>query len=261
VGAMDNAIRHLQAVSRLSPEDHRPDRLMGLINRDYERPEVAIPHYLESLRRASNQPEAEKVRLELAECYIKQREFEAALKQLELCDDSPRKKTLTARCLMNAGELDKARELAGEALDEQPDELDVLQLNADIALVDGETERAAEWLRQGVQVDPYDHGARTQLAQVLGRMGLVNESKQHSRRAEELQELWARFSDLQIDAINRMTDAQVRYEIGTLARQLGKPELAVVWFRAALAIEPTMTRAAEALAEMGERSATAASKP
>ena len=261
LGAMDNAILHLQAVSHLSPEDHRPDRLMGLINRDYERPEVAIPHYLESLRRAPDQPDAENVRLELAECQIKQREFDQAMANLESCSDSARKKRLVARCLMNMGELDEARELARQALQEQPDQLEVLQLNADIALIDGESERAARWLRRGAQVDPYDHGTRTQLAQVLGRMGLDEESDEHSRRADELQKLWERFSDLQIDAINRMTDAQVRYEIGTLARQLGKPELAIVWFKAALAIDPSLSDAAQALSEMGESTATESSKP
>ncbi len=261
LGAMDNAILHLQAVSQMSPEDHRPDRLMGLINRDYERPEVAIPHYVESLRRAPDQPDAENVRLELAECQIKQREFDAAMTSLEACSDSPRKKRLVARCLMNSGELDEARKLAHQALQEQPDQLDVLQLNADVALVDGDTERAAEWLRKGVQMDPYDHAARTQLAQVLGRMGLDEESKKHSRRADELQKLWERFSDLQIDAINRMTDAQVRYEIGTLAKQLGKPELAVVWFKAALAIDPGYSDAAQALSEVGESSASVSSTP
>lgn len=254
VGAMDNAMLHLRAVSRLDPQDYRPDRFMGLINRDYERPDVAIPHYIESLRRAPNQPDVETVRLELAECQIKQREYDAAMKSLNQCGESTRKKRLTSRCLMNLGELDDARRLARQSLLEQPDDVDAIQLNAEIALIDGEVEAAAQLLETAVRFHPFDHGVRTQLAQVLGRLGREGESKEQSTRAEELQKLWQRFSDLQIEAINRATDAPIRYEIGLLAKQLGKPELAISWLKAALAIDPGMSLAGEALAAMEKSS-------
>lgn len=250
VGAMDNALNHLRVVSRLSPEDPRPDRFMGLINRDYERPDVAIPHYQESLRRNPNQPGAERVWLELAECQIKQRDYEDAIESLSHCGASVRKMRLTARCLLNLGELDDARAIARQALGIEPNDLDALQLNAEIALADGEVETAEKFLQTAIRVDPFDHGAHTQLAQVLGRLGRESESRQQSERAEELQQQWQRFSDLQIDAINRPTDAPLRYEIGLFARQLGKSELAASWFKAALSIDPGYALAAEALAKL-----------
>lgn len=260
VGAMDNAMLHLRAVSRLAPQDYRPDRFMGLINRDYERPDVAIPHYLESLRRAPNQPDVETVWLELAECQIKQREYDAAMKSLTQCGESTRKKRLTARCLMNIGELADARRLATQSLLELPEDVDAIQLNAEIALIDGEVETAAQLLETAIRFHPFNHGVRTQLAQVLGRLGREAESKEQSARAEELQKLWQRFSDLQIEAINRATDAPIRYEIGLLAKQLGRPELAISWLKAALAIDPGMSLAGEALAAM-EKTSDAASQP
>ncbi len=261
VGAMDNAMLHLRAVSRLAPEDYRPDRFMGLINRDYERPDVAIPHYLESLRRAPNQPDVETVWLELAECQIKQREYEAAMKSLSHCGESTRQKRLTARCLMNIGDLDDARRLARQSLLERPEDVDAIQLNAEIALIDGEVEAAAQLLETAMRFHPFSHGVRTQLAQVLGRLGRDAESTEQSARAEELQKLWQRFSDLQIEAINRATDAPIRYEIGLLAKQLGKPELAVSWLKAALAIDPSMSLAGEALAAMEGTTDAAAPQP
>jgi tetratricopeptide (TPR) repeat protein len=260
VGAMDNAMLHLRAVSRLASQDYRPDRFMGLINRDYERPDVAIPHYLESLRRAPNQPGVETVWLELAECQIKQREYDAAMKSLSQCGESTRKKRLTARCLMNIGELDDARRLATQSLLEMPEDVDAIQLNAEIALIDGEVDAAAQLLETAIRFHPFNHGVRTQLAQVLGRLGREAESKEQSARAEELQKLWQRFSDLQIEAINRATDAPIRYEIGLLAKQLGRPELAVIWLKAALAIDPGMSLAGEALAAM-EKTPASASLP
>lgn len=248
LGAMDEALLHLQTVSHLSPTDHRPDRLMGLINRDYERPGVAIPHYLESLKRAPNQIGVESLWLELAECQIKQREYDDAMKSLGNCSETPWRNRLTARCLMNLGALDDARLLAEKVLRAEPQSLEALKLNAEISLLDGNVERAAEFFKLGVEVSPFDHSARTQLAQVLGRLGRDDEAAVHTQRAEELQVLWQRFSDLHIEAINRPTDAEARYEMGTLANQLGKPELAGTWFKAALAIDPTMKKAADAVA-------------
>lgn len=250
LGAMDAAMLHLNTVSRLAPSDARADRLMGLMNRDYERPETAIPHYKESLRRAPQQREADEVRIEMAECHIKLREFAEALSALEDCSETPRQKILKARCLLNLGSLEEARFIANNLLASDRSRLDVLQINAEIALADGKLPAAAQLLQAATEIDPYDHGICTQLAQVLGRLGQTEGAKKQTERAEELQNLWQRFSDLQIDAINRTTDARVRYEIGSLARQLGKPELAVTWFRAALAIDPSMRMAADAIASI-----------
>jgi tetratricopeptide (TPR) repeat protein len=247
LGAMDNALFHLETVSALSPDDPRPDRLMGLINLDYERPDVAIPHYRETLKRAPQQPDAQQIWLELAECQIKQREFDDAIESLSHCDPSADRKRLLAQCEMNTGSLDRARQLAAEALAEAPDELDSLLLSADLAAIDGDLQRAAKLLREGVRIDPYDHGTRTQLAQILGRLELPEEAAVHSARAEELQQQWQRFSDLQIDAINQRANAQIRLEIGLLAKQLGRPELANSWFKAALAIDPGLSAAADEL--------------
>jgi tetratricopeptide (TPR) repeat protein len=261
IGAMDAAMLHLGAVSRLDPSDPRADRLMGLMNRDYERPETAIPHYQESLRRDPGQRDADMLRLEMAECHIKLRDFMAALDALKQCNPSPKRDTLSARCLLNLGSLDEARSIARSLLGEHKNRLDVLQINAEIALADSQLEQAAALLQAAAEVEPYNHGVRTQLAQVLGRMGKTDESKQQTERATELQGLWQKFSDLQVDAINRPTDAPIRYEIGSLANQLGKPELAVSWFKAALAIDPSLRTAAEALAAVMAEQPNATATP
>lgn len=259
LGAMDNAILHLQAVSMLVPEDPRPDRLIALINHDYERPDEAIPHYEETLRRDPNQSDVDDIWLEFAECQLKQREYDAAVESLGHCEDSPRKDRLFAECQMNLGELEQAKMLAQRALENAPKDIDVLQLNSQIALIDGDVEQSIQWLFTASEIDPYKHSVRTQLAQLLGRVGRDEESSAQARIAEELQQKWQRFSDLQIDAINQMTNAAIRHEIGVLASQLGKPELAATWFRAALAIDPGYAPSAEALQSLGGKASADAS--
>ncbi len=248
LGAMDLSIVHLSIVSKLAPNDSRPDRLMGLMNRDYERPEVAIPHYVESLKRSPNQTDADQVRYELAECHYKLREYDKALDVLKLCQASPKHQLLKARCLLNTGALDESRQLANSVLQqESKPTVDSLQLNAEIALADGDPKKTEELLQTAAKVDPHHHGVRTQLAQVLSRLGKPAESQKQTEIAEELQKKWQRFSDLQIDAINQPTNAEIRFEIGTLASQLGKLELARVWYKAALAINPSMQSAIKAI--------------
>lgn len=250
IGSMSDAIFHLQQVSKLVPDDPRPDRLMGLMNRDYERPEIAIPHYKESLRRSPNQSDASQLRLEWAECHIKLREYEPALEVLKDADESAFKDLLTARCWLNLGRLDESRSLAIKMLEtDHPKKTEALQLNAEIALADGDPSKAAEYLRKAAELDPFNHGVRSQLAQVLGRLGDSDGSQEQTKTADELQRKWQKFSDLQLDAINNQIDPTIRYQIGVLAKELGKPELAIVWFKAALAIEPNNRLAANALME------------
>ncbi len=50
-------------------------------------------------------------------------------------------------------------------------------------------------------------------------------ARKSTRVAEELQKKWQKFSDLQLDAINNQIDPTIRYQIGVLAKELGKPEL------------------------------------
>jgi len=246
LGAMDNALAHLSVVSKLLPEDPRPDRLMGLINHDYQRPADAIRHYQQSLRRDPRQQDANDISLELAECQIMQREYAAALESLDRCAASPRKDRLQATCQMNLGELETAKSLAQRALESDPRDVEAIQLNSQLALIDGDLEKGVDLLRQAVTVDPYKHAVRTQLAQLLERMGRSEEAAKEVQEADQLQQRWQRFSDLQMDAINQPTNGEVRYEIGQLASQLGKPQLALTWYRAALAIDPTMAKAGEA---------------
>jgi tetratricopeptide (TPR) repeat protein len=250
LGAMENAIRHLQEVSKLDKQDPRADRLIGLINSDYERPNFAINHYRESLRRDPDQADAEQIRLELAKCEVKQREFDAALKTLAQCEPSPRQKTILAECYWNLGEHDKARKLIQEARQAEPENLDTLLQHAQMQLAEGKIADAAATYQQAVDAHPYNYHARHQLAQTLHRLERDEEAESHEKRAEELQQKWAMFSDLQVDAINQPANALIRYEIGMLARQLGKPELARTWFQAALAIDPALAPALKALDEL-----------
>jgi len=247
LGAMDQALAHLQRVSELDPRDARADRLAGLINKDYERPHLAIPQYRRSLERDPQQADAENVRLELAECEFKQREFESALATLEKCPPSVRKWTIQGQCHLSLGRPELAAELVDQALAEAPQDLDAGLLKMSLLLAAGEIDAAVALAAQSVEQHPHDYHARFQYAQTLRRQGKDEEAARQEQVSEELRQTWSRFSDLHIEAIDQPTNADLRLELGQLAKKLGQLKLARTWFQAALAINPASEQAAREL--------------
>ena len=84
---------------------------------------------------------------------------------------------------------------------------------------------------------------------MTGRMDRVEQADVELRRMLDIQALEREFKDLHDTAANRPDDAEVRYRTGELALQLGKPQLARVWFRAALAIDPKHVKARAAISQ------------
>ena len=91
IGAMNHAIDHLQTVALRVPSDPRPHRLMGLIYRDFEEYRKAISAYRNSLERGPDQPDWQKVTLELADCLVKKKQYTQALETLADCPESAQK--------------------------------------------------------------------------------------------------------------------------------------------------------------------------
>jgi Flp pilus assembly protein TadD len=99
MGAITGSLHHLQRTAKLDPSDHRPLRLLGLIYKDFERYEDAVPEYEEALRLDPNQPGWDELRQELATCQIKLRRFRDALATLGPCSQSASVLVMQAECL------------------------------------------------------------------------------------------------------------------------------------------------------------------
>ena len=63
--------------------------------------------------------------------------------------------------------------------------------------------------------------------------------------SEELRRKRERFSKLNTDAIAEPTNVEMRLELGKLAEEIGKPELAIGWYQAVLQLDPTREEAAK----------------
>jgi tetratricopeptide (TPR) repeat protein len=238
LGLNDATVSTLSRIAELDPHDPRPHRLMALMHKDFEDYTAAVDCYRESLRRSGHQPDQHQIRLELAECEIKQQQYEAALETLSGCAASAERCVKEAECHYALGRTEEAQLLLQQALDEDPAHLAGLLLSTTIALEQGAVDVAVETISRAVVAWPRDYTANFRLSQVLRRAGRDADADRYAKIAEEIKQVRLEFSELHEVADQQPANADVRYRLGVLANSLGRPDLARVWFRAALAINP-----------------------
>lgn len=238
LGAVSNAVEELEKISAQAPTDPRPDRLLGLIGKDGEHYTQAIEHYNESLKRDPAQVDREMILQELAESQIQLSRFQDAMITLQKATPSAATLTLEAQCLSGLGQINESRDRLLAAL-----KLDSNFVSARLALGNqyldgGDTEHSIEEFRKAAAVAPMNGKVHLQLSQAYRQAGRAAEADAELNQMMKIQELEREFSDLHDVAAKEPLDPDVRRRIGDLARQLEKPDLARMWYRAALGIEP-----------------------
>lgn len=245
LGAVPNAMFHLQRTAELDPNDPRPHRLLGLIHKDFERYETAIPFYKESLRRSDEQEDAAKIRQEMAVCQIRSRSYGEALATLEQCSDEPECEVLRAECHHAQGRLEEAKAALARALKQDKENLDGLLLQATILLEEGGAKQAVAALTRALEKHPRDYTVHFILAQAYDQAGEPALAAEQRKVAEEIRAIRHEFAQLHRDAGDRPRDVAVRLRLAALAQQLNRPDLAQVWLRSAAALQPAPAPAGE----------------
>lgn len=237
-GAIHEAIHFLERTAELAPDDPRPHRLLGLINKDYERYDVAIPCYEESLRRDRHQAGANEIRLELAACQVKQLKHRDALATLSRCADSKEVAILKAECHYAEGDVHIADQLLSSVLKADPDNLDALVLKGTLLLEEGQVKEAVETLQQATTKHPMDYLAHFKLHQAYVKSGDEARANSAKNAAERIRVLRQEFAQLHEEAWDKPEDREVRLRLASMAQQLNRPDLAEVWLKSADALQP-----------------------
>lgn len=237
-GAIHDAIEFLERTAKLAPGDPRPHRLLGLINKDYERYDVAIPCYEESLRRNPNQPDAEDLRMELAACQVKQHQYRDALATLRTCAASNEADILRAECHHAEGDVALANELLSGVLRTEPGSRDALVLKGTLLLEDGKVDDAVATLQRAAQEHSMDYLAHFKLHQAYVKSGDEDKASAERETAERIRLLRQEFADLHQEAWDKPNDPGVRLRLAAIAQQLQRPDLAEVWLKSANALRP-----------------------
>ena len=237
-GNRQTAVSALENVTRLQPKDARAWRTLGLIFKEgveYERARVAFERSLEI---DGAQPS---VHLDLAETLLKLGDVAGVERELAACRGrvpAARHAELLAACAQTRGDLTGFRAAVDSGLAAAPGHPGLLVQRAQIDLSEGHLVDAIEHLDRAVAADPCQPETIYQRGVVLRRLGRTDEARRNMARADELNKGLAEMSDLNRQAKRAPHDADVRYRLGRLCVELGKPDLAASWYRAALACDP-----------------------
>jgi len=251
-GALQQAMRHSERVSELAPEDPRPDRLMGLISKDFEKNELAITHYLESLQRAETDltfDQVDEIRTELAEVYIRLRKYQEAKKQLEqLSPDTAPSVQATAfayraECAMALGDFVEAEQLVRQCIRKDPTLPDGQRILGLLAMQTGKPEDAKQALENAARLDPGNDRVFFQLSNVLRQLGQTDAADAAYNKHQQIKTLKLEYIELNVQAAQQTDNARVRVRIASIAEQLGDYQAAVSWYRGALGIDPENEKA------------------
>lgn len=247
IGTTGPAIEELQRVSELAPDDPRPHRLMGLIYKDMESYDEAIVEYREALERSSDFADRPAVLLEFAACLVEVGLFPELDEVLAQCPVNATVLGYSAQALAARGEPGQAMQKLDEALALEPENLPALLLKGQLLLEQSSLDEAVLVVQQAVQHHPLDNGAHYQLSQLYARQGEADLAQKHAAESTRLRELRTHFTDLHAQASGDSSNAELRYQLGMTAKQLGLTELAITWFSAALALDANHVQAAAEL--------------
>jgi tetratricopeptide (TPR) repeat protein len=247
LGAVAPASEQLHILAREVPTDGRPHRLLALIAKDNEQFREAVEYYLESLRRDPQPSDLHALRLELAECQLKLQDHAGCLESLSELPITTASLVLRAEAQVGLGLHDPALDSVNRSLSIDDQHVPSLILKATILLTRSQPDAAVPLLKRTLEIQPFHATARFKLSQAFNQLGQPDLAAEQSRLMEESRRLEREFVDLHHEAAADLNSAEIRFRLGTLAHKLGKPDLAKMWFRAAVAIDPNHVEANRAL--------------
>lgn len=257
-GASSRAASALRKVIELDEQDYRPHRLLGLIHKDRSRFEEAVQEYRACLRlKPTDQHVRDEVLYELSDCLTQLNKFHDALEFLDQAPDSADAQALRANCYFGLGHRAEARQAAERAVELDPNHIEGRGWLGKLDLESGNFQAAAANLERVVAKYPAEFAPRFKLAQAYQRLKRKPEAEAQLAKAKELQALSQKFTELHDAASQKPQDASVRFDLGETARQLDRPELARVWYQAALSVDPKLDKARQALERLPKRDAEA----
>jgi tetratricopeptide (TPR) repeat protein len=271
-GAMQNAHGHLQRIAELDPYDSRPPFLLGMINHDYRRFDLAEKNFEECLQRLDvlvktpaklhlPRMDRQEALVKLAAARIELREHAKAFEALEGALESRVVLCLRATALRALDRVDEARQYLDQGIKQFVDspersmEEDAVyqearRLKGTMLIEDKKFGEARAVLEVLCKEYPFDARSLYKLVQAYRGLGLEKEAAEALKVYEPLRAKRERFSDLHIEAVSQPGNPDTRYELGKLALELGEGKLAVAWFNAALSIDPEHEETIKAQTEL-----------
>lgn len=239
---------------------HRqPDHFHALVRRAWTAQSMSrYPEAIAYLEKALTlRPDADTVRLSLAEVQVAVRRFAEAQAHLEqLRERQPHNPSVLfglARCLAGSGHKDQAIKLLDELLAAHPDDWKALAERGWLCVELDQPKEAEPYLRLAESFAPPDLPLLTHLSDCLRLLGKDDEARVYRQKADQLKADIQRAAQLG-DLIREQSpnDPALRYELACILLRLGKQQDALHWFQTALQKDPTHRPSHQALAAFYE---------
>ncbi|MBT5123691.1 MAG: tetratricopeptide repeat protein [Planctomycetaceae bacterium] len=237
IGNMQQAMDSATIVSDLDPNNARILRFIGMVQQDYEQWQDSLIAYQRYLELDPFGDLRETVIISMAEVHIKLRQFNQALDQLNQVLVTPRIYALRASCHYNLGDVQDALNALNDALTRDPAQHEAILLKGTIEIQDRSYATAVDTFVSGLRYYPSDDVLMYKLSEAYRGLGDEAKAEELAIRSTILRTKRERFSKLNIDIIGEPTNIAMRLELAKLAEEIGKPELAVIWYQAILTID------------------------
>ena len=239
IGTMESALNSLQEVIRLDADDCRPHYMKASILYDYEQFEKSVSAFEQaSLRLQPDDLLFDEIRLGWGECLLRLRRYEAVLTVTSAASSRPEIQLLKASALFHLRRYADAETLIDNTIRLLPNSTDAKMLKAQLLELKGEFEKSMALLETASTVEPNNIALLHRLGDVSGAIGKSDQAQRYRQRAGELAALQDEFTSLHREAIDDLKNAQLRLKLARLSEQLDKPQMAAVWYRAAVGIDP-----------------------
>jgi tetratricopeptide (TPR) repeat protein len=144
---------------------------------------------------------------------------------------------MRAECRLALGEPETARSLLARARSLAPNNVAAIQLEARMSLDARDPDSAITLLQMLLNDDPHNESSRYQLALAFRLKGDLDRSLAELERLEESKELNSRLDLLYEKADANPFDATIHLKIADLWERLGKPDVAAISRRIAVAVQ------------------------
>lgn len=247
LGAMQQATDHLRLAADADSSDFGVLRLAARIHSEYQNfPEVVVD-VQRALQRDPPEPIATELRLRMADALRQLRRCDEAIAAIADCPDSADLWACRAQCWETAGDSERAMAACEQALLTDPQQRTAHLVLGRLQLAQRDAGSAIQHLQRAVELQPSDHEATYLLGRGLILAGQETQGKQTLERATQLKERFLKIADLHIQAIDHPQDVAIRLQLAKLTSESGRPEIAAMWYRAVLGLDPENSVAKEAL--------------
>lgn len=236
LGRDADVMRHTEEWVRLEPLNPQPYRVQSTVHRNHGRWDNFIISAENAVR--LTKPVDWVLQVELADGYTQLGRTSDARREFDQIQEArpdliPQAPIMHARLLLLEGQHQKSEEVIQKFLKSDPDDTEALLMLGKLQFARGQFDAAITTFERIQAVDPADEQAYYQLGQTHARAGRPELAAEYLEQHKKLLDAKVKLYGLEQQAAREPLNATVRELLAKSYAEIGLPEMAAFWSRAA----------------------------